>query len=73
MTYVLVFTFYRGDDLVGVDVQPIPKPVSPMELFMHEITAPSDSDLAVVSCSELESDELIWIQPFGMLRAHNDN
>lgn len=73
MQYVLVFTFYSGEDLVGVDVKSIPDPVSPLELFMYEVEAPTDADLAIVSCSELSSDELIWIQPFGMLRVHNDN
>ena len=73
MVYVLVFTFYSGDDLVGIDVKPIPEPISPMELFMYEVQAPIDADLAVVSCSEMSSDDVIWIQPFGMLRAHNDN
>lgn len=73
MTFVLVFTFYSGDDLVGVDVKQIPKPISPMELFMYEVEAPEGADLAIVSCSELSSDDVMWIQPFGMLRAHNDN
>ena len=73
MDYVLVFTFYSGDDLVGIDVKPIPAPVSPLELFMYEIEAPTEADLAIVSCSELLSDDVLWIQPFGMMRAHNDN
>lgn len=69
MPYMLVYTFYSGDDLVGVDAKVVPNYIHPLELFSEEIVAPSTSDLAVISLSDIDSPVIEWIVPFGMVSA----
>lgn len=64
MTWILVFTFYCGDDLVGVDVIPASENTSPMQVAAMVVIAPEGSELAVVSLSALEVDDLKWIEVF---------
>lgn len=73
MPYLLVFTFYSGDDIVGVDVKPFPRFIHPIEVMTMEITAPSVSDLAVVSCSRFDNDDLFWIEAFSMVNSDGEN
>lgn len=71
--WLLVTTFYSGDEMVGVDVEKVEDFVHPVELMTKEILAPSNSDFAVVSLSHLEKDEFEWIVPFGMVRADGES
>jgi len=73
MTYLLVFTFYNGDDMVGLDVKSFSQPVHPIEVMSMEIVAPSESDIAVVSCSPIDSDEVLWIEAFKMEACGGEN
>lgn len=70
MHYVLVFTFYSGDDLVGVDVKSVPRPMHPIEVMTFTVEAPSEANLAIVSCSELSSDDVFWIEAFSMVKTN---
>lgn len=64
MRYLLVFTFYRGDDIVGIDATQRSEFVTPQAIATMPLVAPAVTESAVVSLSDLDTDEVLWIAGF---------
>jgi len=65
--FVLVFTFYSGDDMIGLDVQPYDRYVEPLEVMTMVVDAPIASEFAVVSFSRIDTDDMLWVELFRMV------
>jgi len=73
MKYMLVYTFYADEELVGVDVKVVDYYVYPFHLMTTPVDAPSNADVAIVSLSLMDSDSVEWIVPFGMMKIDGEN